>query len=105
MQSGSNPSFTALRYDSEAYGRQTRDTMTAVKYIMMGMGFMALLVIGSCSLLTYSAFKVAETAAVGGEDAIDRIEKASEKQITRLRNEQFYREAGEEVQDYRDPYE
>ena len=67
--------------------------MAAVKYVLMGMGFMALLIVGSCSLLTYKAVEVAENAAANGGDAIDRIERAADRQVTRARNEEFYREA------------
>jgi hypothetical protein len=73
--------------------RNRRAAMTAVKYLLMGMGVMALLIVGSCSMLTYSAVKIAETAAAGSGGAIDRLEKAADRQVTRARNEEFYREA------------
>jgi hypothetical protein len=78
---------------TETVDRKRGSAMTAVKYLLMGMGVMALLVVGSCSMLTYSAVKVAESAAANGGDAIDRIEAAADRQVTRARNEEFYREA------------
>lgn len=67
--------------------------MTGLKYILMGMGFMAMLIVGSCSVLTYKAVSVAEDAAANGEDAITRIEKAADRQVQKHKNDEFYREA------------
>jgi flavin-binding protein dodecin len=62
------------------YGNR-EGAMHAVKYLFMGMGFMALLVVGSCSMLTYKAVEVAGNSG----DAIDRLEKAADRQVTRAR--------------------
>jgi hypothetical protein len=85
--------------------RNREAAVAAVKYVLMGMGFMALLIVGSCSLLTYKAVEVAENAAAGGGDAITRLEKAADRQVTRARNEQFYREASYESRPSEDYYE
>ncbi len=67
--------------------------MTGLKYILMGMGFMAVLIVGSCSMLTYKAVDVAQTAAANGGSAIDRLEQAADRQAEKRRNDDFYREA------------
>jgi hypothetical protein len=59
----------------------------------MGMGFMALLIVGSCTMLTYKAVDVAEDAAATGGDAITRLEEAADRQAEKRKNDEFYREA------------
>jgi hypothetical protein len=76
--------------------RNRETAMTAFKYVLMGMGVMALLIVGSCSMLTYKAVEVAEDAAASGGSAIDRIEEAADRQAEKRRNDEFYRDAAYE---------
>jgi hypothetical protein len=87
-----NPSLTVTRYDIARHRSQSGVAMNGLKYILMGMGVMAILVVGSCSMLTYKAVEVAETAAASGEGALDRLEEVAEKR----RDDEFYGRAAYE---------
>jgi threonine dehydrogenase-like Zn-dependent dehydrogenase len=73
------------------------NAMEGLRYVLMGMGCMALLVVGSCSLLSYSAVKVAETTEEAIEtmddntaDAIAGLEQAAELERERKREEELF---------------
>jgi hypothetical protein len=68
--------------------------MDALKYVLAGMGCMGLLIVGSCSMLTYSAVAVTEEAIEKMDDntaeAIAGLEAAAEEARERKREEEIF---------------
>jgi hypothetical protein len=64
------------------------------RYLLLGLAFFALLVVGSCSLMTYTAVQVAEKAVDAGVDKTDEalsgFEQAIHEQAEREREEQLF---------------
>ena len=76
--------------------------VTAVKYVLIGIGLLAVLLIGSCAVIGYTTVKAVETVSPHGTELVKQIEAAADRQALKVHNDRMNREAayGDYESDY-----
>ena len=76
--------------------------MEALRYVIMGIGMLGLVVLGSCALVGYTA--VESVKSIDGAGIVREAEKSLDRQIIAAHNERMNAEASDPDSDYYDDY-